>query len=467
MRRSTWVVVVAVLALPILLGAARRRGVTQPLSLDARRSFAITDHAVLDGFTFERVMLTLAERSGVPGLTGKKLFQQWLDTQNPKPGLVVPDAPHCDDFTVEGKAAFNGCPRRCPTPEGKFATIDPFGPRQFIPLAIINRFAMAASDASHCGQYRLIFARDTGRPAPQADVLHIIFEGVLPNPQPQMGLAACRPVAEFWANLSANGSIADRRAKLEEFFFNGLPGFAPVVHPDSYGSVSGGGVRTFHYTPSANGRPQFYQFRLEKGVMQPDVLQNMPMARFFDARNDSAIARRFRESFVNQIQTLAIADRNRYFMDVPHEFLIAESDPTDGEPQFLFVPSFLSGLATREGLEFNSKIEAELKRIGSPLKPLEMIYRAQSLNCFGCHSTGVVNIQLGPPPAFAFLQHVNEHFQEPGEAGRRYAISQTMREVFIPHRMEILRNFLASGAPPVRTNGLGGTATIGGGRAVQ
>jgi len=30
-----------------------------------------------------------------------------FDTQNPKPGLAVADAPHCDDFLIDGQPSFN------------------------------------------------------------------------------------------------------------------------------------------------------------------------------------------------------------------------------------------------------------------------------------------------------------------------------------------------------------------------
>ena len=90
-------------------------------SLDARRSMVVTDVALLEGFTFQRFLDTLIARSGVQGLTATQLYRQWLDTQNPKPGLADPAGPHCDDFVDDGQAVFNGFPRRCPTSEGILA----------------------------------------------------------------------------------------------------------------------------------------------------------------------------------------------------------------------------------------------------------------------------------------------------------------------------------------------------------
>ena len=65
------------------------------------------------------------------------------------------------------------------------------------------------------------------------------------------------------------------------------------------------------------------------------------------------------------------------------------------------------------------------------------------------------------PLGVEFYQQISESFTESGEAGPRFAISGTMRDVFIPHRLEVLSNFLKSGTLP------GSSATIGGGRTVQ
>jgi len=424
------------------------------------RSFAVTDVAILDGFSFERVMTSLIARSGVRNVTAASLYQQWFDTQNPAPGLAANTSPHCDDFLTDGKPSFNGFSRRCPTPEGALARTNPFARSEFTPLALINRFDLAPVDGANCGQYRIIFARNVARiptiGATPIDRLNIIFEAVLPNPDPAQGIAACRPVAQFWAGLSQLGSLAERRAKLEEFFFAGLPGFAPVVHPHHYGA-SGGGIRTFHWTLLAGVPPRFYQFRLDAScvegnctlLMQPDVLENLPPGDFFDGRNTSDQARRFRTVFVGQVASLAIADENRFFMNVPREFLIAESSPPDSPTPYIAFAPFLAGVNSADGRIFEGQIEAELRRINSKLSPIHVVDRAQKLNCVGCH------LRASTP-----FEHLSQIRREGGEAGERFAISSIMRDTFIPHRMEVLRQFLASGKLP--TDG-----AIGGGRVVH
>jgi hypothetical protein len=463
----------AILALLSLISATRQRPVKRsptPPDLDIHRSLAVTDPAILDGFSFERVMNTLVERGGIRGMTATHLYQQWFDTQNRRPGLAVADGPHCDDFLVDGQPSFNGFPRRCPTPEGARATSEPFVPPAYIPLALINRFDLTPVDGSDCGQYRIIFALTAKKSF--VDKIHLIFEGVLPNPNRSAGLAGCRPVAQFWADLSGVESISERRARLENFFFNGIAGFSPLLHPDHYSGASGGSIRSLHYTFNASPHlgPRFYQFRLEKRChgdactlrMEPDVLENVPSARLFDGRNESPSADRFRREFLRHVQTLAVGDVNGFFMKIPAEFSVAESDAL--EAGFRYSVEFISALFSPAGQQFHDAIQAELRRIGSPLSPRHIIARAETQTCSGCHFVaGPIGDGLRWPLAWPLFQHVGEEFLEPGEAGPRFEVSPAMRNVFLPHRAEILRRYLTTGEPPIHSN----AATLGGGRGVH
>ncbi len=451
MPRRPGVMLLSAVALVILAGAARRRAVEPPHPLDARRSFVVTDQAILDGFSFERVMNTFVARSGTH-TTALRLYQQLFDTQNPKPGRVAPAEAHCDDFVLNGKPAFNGLPRRCPTAEGALATSDPFTIGDHIPLAVVNRFDLAPADGSNCGQYRVVFAKKSNATFAR---VHFIFEAVLPNPNPSEGIAGCRPVAQFWADLSNVNSISERRAKLEAFFFNGIEGFDPVLHPDHFSAVGGGGIRTMHNANAPLGN-RFYQFRLARHgdqlIAVPDVLQNMPYGRFFDATYDTETARRFRDAFVANVGNLAIRDENLFFMNIPREFLLGESNPGESEIDVVFEIPFLASQLTTEGRAFSSRISAELRKSGSRFSPTDIVKRANQLSCTGCH------FFRGNVGEVEFYQQISEAIIETGEAGPRFAISKTMRDVFVPHRMEVLSNFLMSGAAPPGAN-----ATIGGG----
>lgn len=458
MRRAAHLSVL-LLAAVSMIGASRRRSVVPGLTVSAlnpRRSFVVTSQAILTAFGFQRVIEAIVDRSG-SATTARALVQQMFDTQNPKPGLHAANAPHCDDFLVDGQPSFNGLPRRCPTPEGALATADPFD-GAFIPLALVNRFDQAPADGSNCGQYRLIFARVSANPA---DRLHIIFEAVLPNPRPEAGLEACRAVAEFWANLSGIESVDLRRAALEQFFFTGIDGFAPVLDPDHFSLPSGGGIRTMQNTAASAVGVRFYQFRLAKRcdsggcdlVAEPDILQNMPFGRFFDATYDTAAARAFRDAFVARIPSLAIDDVNLYSIEIPRQFLMAESDPVDGEFAFAYGVAFRRALSTPPGAGFADRIKAALKSAGSGLTPDQLVMRAETQSCVGCHILfGPVGDGVEFPRGIDAFQQVSEKFVEQGPSGPQFAISGAMQNVYVPHRMQILERFLADGTPPVHSN---------------
>ncbi|HZI11276.1 MAG TPA: hypothetical protein VE153_12905, partial [Myxococcus sp.] len=204
-------------------------------NVDERKSLFVTDEAILSRFGFQRVMDTITQRAGVTN-TSLSVYQQWWDTQNKKPGLNR--GPHCDD-TVNGlgQGTFNGFPYTggCRRAEGDLASTNPFdttSPDSYIPIGLVNRFDLAPANGAHCGEYRVIYAKKSGQTGFGRNF--IIFEGVLPNPAGS-GLAGCCPVAQFWAELSADTSVTSRATKLESFFFTGLSGFAPVVRPESYG----------------------------------------------------------------------------------------------------------------------------------------------------------------------------------------------------------------------------------------
>jgi hypothetical protein len=70
----------------------------------------------------------------------------------------------------------------------------------------------------------------------------------------------------------------------------------------------------------------------------------------------------------------------------------------------------------------------------------------------GCHFfTGPVGEGVIFPHSVDGIQQVAEDVLEAGDGGQRYLISSGMRDTFIPHRMQILIDFLNSGKAPVRS----------------
>lgn len=419
--------------LSLFLVSAKRRAVAPPsapeLKLDPERSFVITDTPVIENFTFARVMNALTAGTGT---SGEQLFRQMWATQA---------EPQCREL-------LNGHARRCPTNEARLAT-EPYDPEDFRPIGIVNRFDQA--DGTQCGQYRIIFA---SRDVMPEEALHLIFEAELPNPRPEFGLAGCRPVAQFWASLSTIDSQAERTAQLERFFFDGIEGFAPAIHPDHYHEHQAG-IRTLQLTlPDAF--PHFFQFRVVRennGVIaKPDVLEDMPSSTLIDASIPGERGQRFREIFLQNVQNLAVRDANLYFMDIPAEFLVPDPRPAPDKPEFALGFQFAKSMETPEGKAFEAQIAAELTGIGSTLTPSEIVVRAETRSCIGCHFAGTpVGEGVVFPAALGDSQHVSEDAST-GATPRKYAISPAMRDVFIPHRMKILRDFLLYGKAPVHSN---------------
>ena len=420
-------------------------------SLDARRSMVITDVALLQGFTFDRFLNQLIVRSGVANLTSSQLFRQWFDTQNLKPGLADATGPHCDDFQTGSDYSFNGFPRRCPTPEGALAATT-YTAGEYFPIALVNRFDQTPADGSNCGQYRIIYAK---RMAPGLR-LHISLEPVLRNPNPAKGLAGCRAVAQFWADLTKIDSIAERRTKLEQFYFDGIAGVAPVIDADHF-SVTGGGIRTTQIA-ELNAAPRMYQFHVTKDCssgnctlrMTPDVLNNMIFGTLFNSSNTDAQTTAFRNTFIAQVPNLAVRDANEFFMEIPRDYQIAESDPSDEVKAFEYLKPF--NLTKVAAPDFKQRIQAKLTSIGSGLTPEDVVHRAETQNCVGCHFfTGPVGEGVTFPHSIDGIQHVTEDVLEAGDGGQRFLISPAMRDTFIPHRMKILIDFLNTGKAPVRS----------------
>jgi hypothetical protein len=446
----------------LLLVGAQFRAVRPSRPLSMARSFVVTDKAIIStpAFTLDRVLTQLIARSGVTSVTPQQLIRPMFDSQNPRPGLADVSAPHCDDTILNGQPSFNGFPRRCPTPEAALAAT-PYTSDEWFTLGLVNRFDVAPADGSFCGQYRMVFAHRESDPT-RIRRLHVIFEAMLPNPHPEQGLAGCRPVAQFWSDLSSIDSMDVRAQRLEHFFFEGLDGFAPVVDPPNFAVV--GGIRTLEQRVAPDGQ-RFYQFRLQKACtagdctlrMVPDVVENSPFGILADGRNTTPAARQFRDAFISQVETLAINDINLFHMEVPPPFLVGESNPiVDPAAQFIGI-AFDNGKTSPDGADFKNRIQVELTRVGSTLTPENVMKRAEFESCQGCHGFngdvglgGGVKIQFSPNFQSQFI---SEDHLDDGEGGpqSRFGVDPIIQNQFAPHRMQILQDFLRNGTLPVHS----------------
>ena len=445
------------------IGLLSVRGLQTQAKLEAdvvvepRRSLAVTDEVILARFSFEEVMNRLAEQSGIPGLTGLRLYQEWWDSQRKGPGLGL-GGPHCgDELLPDGKPGFNGFAYACPREEGKQALENPFvdpatNPAAYVPIGLFNRFDLAAEDGSDCGEYRIVFARRSGISDRSSRNL-IAFEAVLPNPKPKKGLDGCRKVARFWAELSQEPDAAARAEALHRFYFEGLGKFPPVIHIDHFGNATEratGQVRTNQFMQATW---TLREFRLRKRCtgdtcvmrFEPDTVKTNPAGALFSPKVVHPLKEEFSEVLASQVQSLATNDLLRYTLDVEDRFNSGQSNSSGTEN--LYTHQMGNGTTP-----LRTKLQQRLNEQAIPLTAANIVARAQTLSCAGCHqlSTGV---SLGggltwpnKTTLFTFV-HVSERTMEEGPDGPRFGLSESLVGTFLPHRQQLLEAFLERRPP--------------------
>ncbi|MCG5056033.1 MAG: hypothetical protein KA712_24015 [Myxococcales bacterium] len=441
--------------------------------LDPRVSLAITDVAMLAPFTFERVLTQLVAQSNVPGLTPLQLFRQWWDTQNPGPGLGL--GPHCDDeLDASGAPVLNGYPYPCRPLEGAQAQSDPFSnpgtnPDAYVPIGLFNRFDLAAKNGSFCGEYRIVFAKRSGITNEFQRNL-IIFEGALRNPHPLDKLAGCRKVAKFWAELSKEKKANKRLAALEKFYFQGNENFNAAVDVRAFGDNARdfGQVRvnSFINPPGAQSAQVPWSLREFKLIRSgcnedrtsceamrfvPTTVKNNAFGALFNPVEKAELAPAFVEratTFQDRfpevaVESLLASDPTEISVDVPPRFNAAQSLSSSTqidryERQFGDVPT-----------AFHAAIQSRLDTLGSPVTPLQVVRRAMTISCAGCHrlNDAAPNNDLGNgltwAPSLGFV-HVSEREFEPDDP-TRHRISDALKNVFLPKRLQVLETFLQHG----------------------
>jgi hypothetical protein len=422
------------------------------LTIDPRYSLVVTEVAILARFPFARVMDQLVDQSGVAELTSLGLFRQWWDTQNPGPGLGM--GPHCDDTVdADDKPILNDFPYACrPDPaEGVQSASDPFaGPEAdaYIPIGLFNRFDLAPADGSHCGEYRIVYAKRSGITESRERNL-LIFEAILPNPHPKQGLAGCRKIVDFWAKLSQEDNVEKRGDDLERLYFEGLGNVEPVVHVSHYGdnAAHAGQVRTNQFMQPDNqpvwSLREFKLIRTCNGGgcsdMQfiPVTDKVNPFGPLHNTASTHPQAPAYQAHFVTQVQGLSAADLDAIRFNVPDIYNTGQS-LASGSNENDYVAHF-SPAST-----FGTAVQAELTRIGSGLTPTDIILRAESQSCAGCHrllNNKSVGGGLVWPPSLGFT-HVAEDQTEVVNGQERFLISPALLDEFLPQRQQIMEDYL-------------------------
>ena len=444
---------------------------TPAAAIDPHRSLFVHDRATLDAGPDFSLRRTLGQIAGqvaptVPGTTALSIFRQLWDTQNPAPGVVA-TSPHCTD----NGTTINGYPIQCPRAEGQEAigALAAVNQRidQYQVLALVNRIDLAHSGWRNCGEHRIVYGkRGVGR---QKNL--IIFEAVLPNPKPGCR-EGCLPVAQFWRSLSTINNGLLRAQRLEQFYYNGLPGFRPVVHVDHYSAtgVSGG------YGSSGSGQIRTNQFLQAPWTLKefktvvdcgggpcvfnlvPIMVKVNPFGTLWNEDDPHVNGPDFRADTVAQLTQLSSSELMKigYSVDLKND---------DGESLSQFAPGFNDNYRNEMNAAVAVGFRALLGGFG-PLTADQIANRALTQSCHGCHqpstfglnipnSIGAVTTPVGSPvpvvnswPDAANFVHVDTNIPNvrpelaanPAAfgAGLGQIISPALLDFFLPDR----KNFL-------------------------
>jgi hypothetical protein len=431
------------------------------VTIDPRRSLVVTEQAILSRFPFARVMEQLVAQSGVTGLTALDLFHQWWDTQNPRPSLEL--GLNCnDEVDAAGNPILNSFPYTCrPNPaEGRQINSDPFAdldtnPDAYIPIGLFNRFDLAPAGGGHCGEYRIVYAKRSGVENPQERNL-LIFEASLPNPHPAQGLAGCKKIVDYWAKLSHEADVEKRAADLERLYFDGLGDVEPVIHVRHYGDNpnKAGQVRTNQFMQPTSPVWSMREFKLIRtcsgsncSAMRfiPVTVKVNPFGPLHSADSTHPKAAGYQAYFVTQVQVnadargLAAARLTDVRLNLPDTYNTAQSQSA-GSQENDYLLHFLSATTP----SFENALQTKLTAIGSELTPEQIVLRAETQSCAGCHHLAN-NVAIGGGliwPSSLGVNHVTERETEIIDGQERFKISPALLEVFLPRRQQIMEDYL-------------------------
>ena len=416
----------------------------------------VTDPEALAALPLEDVLEKIILRGDGGQQTPLLLMQKMFDTNNDLATGRFQSVPHCNSNS--NGAHVNGPAAQCPRKEGALADstgfFEPGHPDRFIPVAAVNRFDLTTVSGNSCGEYRLIYAKESGLTDPD-DRVFMILEATLPNPHPGC-LLGCRPIAEYWKSLEAEKDPAALGEKLRTFFLNGIDDFGPPMDPMNLGLGSSGGynggftgqVRLSQHVGDEWELRQFSAGFDMKGSLSfvPVLVGNNPFPAYFEP--------------VQATDSALLAETKQLFMD---DFVITSVDQLAASRVQDMSASvnlfFLSGESALGGQAVNDYVARvqgndELLDLiqdhidaaglgadcpaGDPLTADSIVRRAAVQSCAGCHAPSKF---LGPDRELGCGMTFPESLGEV-QIDEKGARSPALRDVFLPHRANVMTTFL-------------------------
>ena len=340
-----------------------------------QRSLIERNEAALTAFDVATTLTRIASNGGVVGGTA------WHDAifKNTARSTSFPNeaGPFCDSAGLPGRINdfIVGCPGNAAPLVGKVASWEG--------LSVANRFDLAPEGGENCGEARASFYLPPGTVTTPLRSF-MIFESVLPNPKPQLGLDGCRAVQAFWAGLSIISDPATRGAKLAQAFYTGEPsltaaGFKPFFTFENFGPGKG---RVRIATQGGSPFPlwDFREFRLLAGggATAMPLAQSFALSAFVSTNH--AKSEQCRNELLSSLGTLIPANPNFLGIDVPPACFdgasgnfgtrIEDTITVGGEPEWA------AALQSR----------AQQLAPSANLTAVQIAARAQfSGTCIGCH----------------------------------------------------------------------------------
>jgi hypothetical protein len=404
----------------------------------APRSLAIVEPTALAKFGFSRTVNRIRNTAGVAATeTAAAIYQRWMKTFGASAA-----AGDCDDPAIDPNDYGLTCPR---DNELLLSTVNPFAAGStvtFQPVAIMNRFDLAPTSGATCGEYRIVYAMSSTDPAISGRAF-IIFEAALPNPTPAAGLDACLPVAQFWQALSQDASATSRATKLEKFFFTGgaVSGFPAAVDAKHYGLAqqtstqrNSGQVRTNFFVNFAEWHLR--EFKLRRTCTDPAntatctlafqhvTVKENPAEELFGGAHPRSEA--FVSNFLTQVPLLAATNVNLIKMKTGGNF--NEFESISQLQNVRYSAPGVTSTATRDA------IKQKLTSLGSTLTVNNILERATTQTCAGCHQVSngaALGGGLTWPSTNGFV-HVDE----------QSLLSPALTGTFLPRRKNVLERFI-------------------------
>lgn len=428
--------------------AARTSSCAAPFVVNIDRSLYVRDQAMLNisnssgpVFGLDKVLAQLAVQFNAINpsrpTSGGELFARMWDTQNPPPGAIA-EGPKCT-------GVLNGFEHRCRPVEGVQASSAFEFISKYKPVSIVNRFDLRDKvNFSNCGEARIIYAlTDTS-----AGRNFIIFEAQLPNPQ--VGVASgCKPIADFWKDLTLDNDDTSRARKLRDFYFSGIPAqnIRAVIDIRNYAPATGQ-IRTNQFMSFDPWVLKEFKLVVEGGlsIVKPVSVKANPTGfQFNEASRGNAsvdaLSAQFRTQFLNNMGTLINPDVNQFFLAVQ------DDRNNNGQSHANSVFSLENSFATHASAGFRSAIQSRGVQLGSTLTTAQILNRATAMTCGGCHNPSTFSLTVADsigtgkswPDSLGFT-----HVDETNVVNGKFNISPALLNVFLPARKVDFEAFINS-----------------------